>query len=126
MDHDLDRGWPMYNTLGSVPPDHIAKISLWRLLFQRYEASATEIQAIIDELAADRIGGGNTRNTIPGVIERQRGRDYIMPIGFVPQLIENWQSHHIRPGVENQQRRTLALWLHEALREARQREQVTR
>lgn len=114
----IDHVYPMYGTLGSVPPDQIAKEDLWRLLFQRYECSAAEIAAIIEELRADRLDGRRCATTIPGIVERLRGGAYAVPLGVEPPLIVNWLCHHIRPGVYSEARRQLALWLGEALREA--------
>lgn len=118
MDEDLDRGWPMYNTLGSVPPNDVAKISLWRLLFQRYEVTPADIRALQAALAADEIDGRRSETSIAGIIEGLRGNEYLIPLGQAPQLIENWCCHSIRPYTFNAERRQLALWLQEALREA--------
>lgn len=124
MDQDLDCGWPMYNALGSVPPNDIAKISLWRLLFQRYECTPAEIAAVQAELAADRLDGRRCETTIPGIVEQLRGGEYLIPLGHEPPLMVNWLCHHIRPGVYTEERRQLARWLGEALAEARRRERI--
>jgi hypothetical protein len=125
-DIECDYTGPMYNTLGSVPDLTEAKRSLWRLLFQRYETRAAEIESIIAELQADRLDVRRCEATVPGIIERLRGGDYFIPLGVEPPLIVNWLCCHVRPGVCSEERRQLALWLQEALREARQREGVTR
>ena len=125
MDTDLDRGWPIHNTLGSVPPNDVAKQSLFRLLFQHYEASAAEITAVQAELTADRLDGRRCETTIPGIVEQLRGGEYLIPIGVEPPLIVNWLCHHIRPGRVTAERRQLALWLQEAASEAGRREGVT-
>lgn len=125
-DHEAGYIGPMHGTLGSVPPDPIAKQSLWRLLFQRYECSVAEIEAIIAVLRADQLDGRRSETSVAGIVERLRGGEYIIPLGVAPQLIENWLCHHIRSGRFSEERRTLALWLQEALGKARQREQVTR
>lgn len=108
---------PLYNTLGSVPDEETAKQSLFRLLFQRYEVTKEEIAAIQEELRTDRLDGRRCETTVPGIIERGRGGDYLIPLGCDPPLIVNWLCHHIQPGVYNAERRALSLWLQEAYRE---------
>jgi hypothetical protein len=124
-DPEADYIGPIYHTLGSVPDLAEAKHSLWRLLFARYEASAVEIKAIQDALSADQLDGRRCATTIPGIIEQLRGGEYLIPLGVKPPLIVNWLCHHIWPGAYTEERRMLALWLQEALKEARQRAGAT-
>lgn len=112
---------PMHNTLGSVPDVERAKSSLFRLLFQRYECSWEEIKAIQVELSADRLDGRRCEKTIPGIIERGRGGEYLIPLNTTPPLIVNWLCHYIRPGLYSPERRLLSQWLQEAVSEVRLR-----
>lgn len=122
-DTEADYIGPLHGTLGSVPDLAEAKRSLRRLLFERYEVTPQEIRAIQAELAADRLDGRRCETTIAGVIEHLRGGVYTIPIGTQPMLIENWLCHYIRPGLVNDERRELARWLAEALRQAERLEE---